>query len=250
MATDMTKLTAILSDEKETCKESFSSEMTIDKGDHGELNHQLRSIMWFAMIILFIDALLIPLMALFLAIEVWANEKQDSYAVCPKDTECLCSDVHGAISTKMCSKSDDIWHSSLQVFAIIFSFVYEGSLLVIQIVIFMYMVCMNSYPRKVFIRRKYAFNTCMFIARCMEFLWMLLMIMSYKGIATCHCSNTESPIEYNDIFYQRRDLHIYCELLMIFIMLYLVGRKFILCSLRRVRLSNETQMLWLQMYKK
>eukprot|EP01084_Bolivina_argentea_P209354 356628_1 len=212
---------------------------------------EINNIICFVIVLALIDIFVIPIVALVLGFETLIMFGEgDEYATCTDaEYNCICTTLHDSNSNDTCSRTHDNWYTGIHVFSVMFCFMYEGCVLVIQMVIFIYAILQkeDSIKTAMGIRGKLPhFNLVNFIARSIQFIWILIMVMTYKEMHSCHCGEeSEASVEYNSIFYQRRDLHAYLEVLMIFITIYLISTKVLPCCLRNRNINDN---VWLQLY--
>ena len=219
-----------------------------------ELNHLLCC----GVILALIDIFVIPITALILGISTIRIFRTDQdYATCSGNDQfdCVCEELGDSDDSGSCSLLDDDWFAVIRVFAILYCCVYEGSIFGLQILLFLYNVMTYVNPMSASLvigvqglRRIDRFNLCNFMARLFEFVWVLIMVMSYLNIRECSCSQSGESVDYNDSFYERSTLHAYCEILMMFLLIHLVGTRVMKCCLSGRRTSGEIKALWLEMY--
>ena len=102
------------------------------------------------------------------------------------------------------------------------------------------------------LRRYWKFTVLIEILRVLEFIYVLVLVMEYTHIERCYClmdDEREFGATHNDTFTKRKDLHAECEVLMIFLMIYILCRRILICCLQKVN-SYGSNKLWVQMYVK
>ena len=248
---DRHKLFTPIPEEKEL------SRLEIDTSEP-QSSAELNSLLCCGIVLAAIDIFVIPISALILGIStIRMFQSNADYAYCPGNIEfeCSCEEQGDSNYINSCSLIDDDWFAVIRVFAILYCCVYEGMLLLLQIILFLYHTMLHSNTVDTSfvlgvqgLRRFDRFNFCNFIARLIEFVWILVMVMSYLNITQCSCADDEEAVTYNDSINERRMLHTYCEVLMIFLSIYLVGTRVLKCCLSGRRTNEQTKKLWLEMY--
>ena len=236
-----------------------SSLMTVDKRPrHASEDNEINNVIFLGIILALIDIFVIPILAIILGSETLAMYREtDEYAVCPDNfSECICDTLN-----ETCLMSEDGWYTAMRIYAIICCMIYEGGLLLVSCIVFLFIFMTRKgdiWMKQLFamgligIRRYWKFNLLNEIVRFISFVWILIMVMTYKHIEQCFCkteNEEEIVADHSDTFHQRKDLHAECEILMIFLMIYLLSRRVMSCCLKQVNAYGVNR-LWVEFYIK